>query len=487
MMGCSKRLQMLRRLKAKSLTGMQWGDEGKGRLVDLLAGEVDVIVRWHGGANAGHTIVVGDTKVVTHLVPSGVMQGKMGLVAQYCVVDPILAMKELDDFVDMGITPQVFFDNHTNMVMPWDFASDAAKEIRRGAKAIGTTGRGIGPCYGSRVDRSSRFVFSEMLNVDKFAEKFDEIRDMKIRELESIRRAMPKKYKSKITELINKMWAVQPDQYLDEVGPNIGDYLVNVVNVISDLTQQGKSIGFEGAHGMLLDVDYGTRPFVTSSNIIPLMIPAAIGRAISTYNVGVLKAYQTRVGEGPMPTELFDETGVYLQQKGGEVGATTGRNRRCGWLDMVLASYTASFGIHSLGITKVDVLSGLDEIKLCIGYRASDGAEWRLDENSGMSVRGWDKFDITKLEEYEPIYETHPGFEMDGKDYCCCRDLPENLRSYIHRVSDLLNLSVDTITFGPERSQYLDVQKCNVGRNPCSHDEKHQDSSGGCKDCGNCS
>jgi len=486
-MGCSKRLQMLRKLPIKSLTGMQWGDEGKGRLVDLLAAEADAVIRWHGGANAGHTLVVGDEKFVTHLVPSGVLQDKLGLVAQYCVVDPKLFMEEILDLEKKGKNPQVMIDYHASMVMPWHFALDKAKEIRRGANAIGTTARGIGPCYIDRANRSTRFRFSDLFDADKFVEKFYDTKKAKIRELEAIRRDTPKKFKSQITKLIGELETTEADSYIDEVAPFMSDIMGNVAYEISELRQQKKKLLFEGAHGMLLDVDFGTMPMVTSSNISPLRIPSAIGLAMPIYNIGVLKAYQTRVGGGLMPTELSDEVGEILQREGGEVGATTGRDRRCGWLDLALASYTATFGIHSLAITKVDVLSELDELKLCIGYHDSKfGSEWRLDENPGTSIRGWTDFDITELGRYEPIYETLPGFEMENKDYNCCCELPENLISYIHRVSDLLNLSVDTITFGPERSQYLDVQKCNVGRNPCSHDD-NQDSSSGCGDCGGCS
>ena len=417
------------------LVGAQWGDEGKGKVIDVLTSQADLIVRFQGGSNAGHTVIVEGKKYVLHLIPSGILHpGKLCIIGNGVVMDPLDLLKEIDMLREQGIDPdgRMFISDRTHMVMQWHRALDAADEaLRSDAKKIGTTGRGIGPAYGAKMSRRG-FRVGDMLspefldNVRTDTEDSNKILvSMGATELDVEK--MVKTYKS-AAELLKK-------------------YITDSVSFINNADRDGKSILLEGAQGTMLDIDFGTYPFVTSSN--PTAGGACTGSGLSPRKidrvVGVIKCYTTRVGAGPFPTELLDETGEQLRATGGEFGATTGRPRRCGWFDAVVGRYSQMVnGVDFWAMTKLDVLDEFSVIKICTAYERDDG-------------KLYDVFpaDLSVLSRCKPIYEEMPGWMSKTSDITRYEDLPLKARAYVERLVELIGGQIGILSVGPSRKTTL--------------------------------
>ena len=414
------------------LVGVQWGDEGKGKIIDVLTRDAEMVVRFQGGNNAGHTVEAEDRKLVLHLVPSGILrEGTACVIGNGVVVDPIGLMQEMKGLTDQGISvANVQLSDRCHLIMPWHKLLDAYNEGKAApGKKIGTTKRGIGPAYASKANRTGiRGV--EILNKSRFETLF-----------RAEAAEYNKLYPAHGSELldVDKAWE-EMSVAIDYLTPYVTDTTVS----INAAYKAGKSVLLEGAQGAFLDIDHGTYPFVTSSNTTSggACTGAALPpRAIS--NVwGVLKAYTTRVGEGPFPTEQNNEIGSFLQNKGGEFGATTGRPRRCGWLDIVGARYSCMVnGVDLLAVTKLDVLDELDDIKICTAYKING----EIRENFPA--------DTTLLDHVEVIYETLPGWKSDTTKAKCWEDLPEKAQKYLLRVAELLDAKIGIVSVGPDRDQ----------------------------------
>ena len=417
------------------VVGTQWGDEGKGKIVDLLAEFADVIIRFQGGNNAGHTLVVNGKEFISHLIPSGILQGKTCFIGNGLVVDPAVLIEEMDHLRSIGIKtgPDTLkISEIANLIMPYHKAIDLAREKMKGDKKIGTTGRGIGPCYEDKVARRGiRFV--ELLDQDVFREKVLNIMEEKNFYLENFLSSEPIDPNSIISTY---------DEYAERLAP----YITNVSEELHKSIKQGKHILFEGAQGTHLDIDHGTYPYVTSSNTVAGNASCGSGIGPNELHeiLGIVKAYTTRVGSGPFVTELFDETGDKIQKKGAEFGATTGRKRRCGWLDLVMLKNSARLnGLTGLVITKLDVLSGLELIKICTGYKYKDE-----DINAFPAS-------LKILSACKPVYETLPGWSEEIDSIRKLKDLPENARNYLKRIEELAEVPVKIISVGPDREQTI--------------------------------
>lgn len=417
------------------IVGTQWGDEGKGKLVDLLAEFADIVVRFQGGNNAGHTMVVNGEQFITHLVPSGVLQKKTCLIGNGMVVDPAVLVKELDNLGSRGIDvgPDILkISEKAHIIMPYHKQIDLAREKMKGDKKIGTTGRGIGPCYEDKATRRGiRFV--ELIDPDVFREKVNTILEEKNFYL--------KHYLS--VEILDPESII--DQY-EDYAKRLAPHVVNISIVMNQAINAGKQILFEGAQGTHLDIDHGTYPYVTSSNTVSgnACCGAGIGPKEITGVIGIVKAYTTRVGKGPFPAELFDEIGDALQKKGVEFGATTGRKRRCGWLDTVLIRNSSRLnGLTGLVITKLDVLGGLKSLKICTGYKYK--GETILDFPASIKI----------LEACNPVYETLPGWSEDISDIRKIEDLPRNAKNYLSRIEEITETPINIISVGPGRDETI--------------------------------
>jgi len=422
------------------IIGTQWGDEGKGKVVDLLAEHADVVIRFQGGNNAGHTMVVEGEQFISHLVPSGILQGKTCVIGNGLVVDPAVLIEELDYLAEKGIDvgpDKIKISEKAHVIMPYHQAVDHAREKMKGDKKIGTTGRGIGPCYEDKVTRRGiRFV--ELTDPELFLEKLTPILDEKNFYL--------KNYLSADT-LEQEPIVDAYTGYAKRLAPHV----TNVSVTVSDSAKAGRQLLFEGAQGTHLDIDHGTYPFVTSSSTVAgnACCGTGIGPTKISGVIGIVKAYTTRVGAGPFPSELFDAVGDRIQEIGAEFGATTGRRRRCGWLDTVIVQNSVRLnGLTGLAITKLDVLGGLDELKICTGYRVN--GDTLSDFPASLKVLG----------ACEPIYETLPGWSEDISAIRSFGELPENTRAYLNRVEELLETPIDIISVGPGRDQTI------VLRNP---------------------
>jgi len=416
--------------------GTQWGDEGKGKVVDLLTERAQYVVRYQGGHNAGHTLVINGEKTVLHLIPSGILRENVtSIIGNGVVLAPDALMKEMGELEARGspVRERLLLSEACPLILPYHVALDNAREKARGAKAIGTTGRGIGPAYEDKVARRGLRV-SDLFNKETFAVKLKEIVD----------------YHN--FQLVNyyKVEAVDYQATLDYV-LSIADILTAMVVDVSELLdgarKRGDLIMFEGAQGTLLDIDHGTYPYVTSSNTTAggVATGSGIGPRYVDYVLGIVKAYSTRVGAGPFPTELFDETGEYLCKQGNEFGATTGRRRRTGWLDAVAVRRAVQ--INSLSgfcLTKLDVLDGLKEVKICVGYRMPDGREMTT---TPLAAEGW--------EGIEPIYESMPGWSDTTFGVKEHSKLPQAALDYIKRIEELTGVPVDIISTGPDRSETM--------------------------------
>lgn len=417
------------------IVGTQWGDEGKGKVVDLLAEHADMVVRFQGGNNAGHTMVVEGEQFISHLVPSGILQGKTCFIGNGLVVDPAVLLEEIDYLSSKGvdISPdKLKISEKAHLIMPYHQAIDNARERMKGDKKIGTTGRGIGPCYEDKATRRGvRFV--ELLNQAVFREKVATILDEKNFYL--------KNYMDAETLALEPILA-EYSSYAERLAP----YVTNVSVVLSDGMKAGGQILFEGAQGTHLDIDHGTYPYVTSSSTVAgnACSGSGVGPGKITDIIGIVKAYTTRVGEGPFPSELFDDVGDAIQQKGVEFGATTGRKRRCGWLDTVILENAARLNsLSGLAITKLDVLGGLDKIKICTAY-----------DYEGQHLEHFPT-DLNVLATCKPVYETHPGWEEDISSIRNYADLPENARKYLERIQELVATPIQIVSVGPGRDETI--------------------------------
>ncbi len=413
------------------IVGTQWGDEGKGKIVDLLSEHADYVVRFQGGNNAGHTMVVNGKEIISHLIPSGIIQQKDCFIGNGVVVDPFVLLKEIDYLISRGIDAspnKLKISDRAHIIMPYHRVIDSAREAHKGDKKIGTTGRGIGPCYEDKATRRG-IRFCDLLDFEFFKEKVRSILEEKNFYLEHY----------------FKTSTIDPENIIEEF-QQIKDRLMPYISDVSVLLYEGiknnKTVLFEGAQGTHLDIEHGTYPFVTSSSVVSGN--AANGSGVGPKNlkeiIGIAKAYTTRVGAGPFPTELFDEIGDKIQKTGAEFGATTGRKRRCGWLDMVVLKNAARLNsLTGIAMTKLDVLDDLDEIKICIGYKAG-----------GKELSDFPA-DITVLESCEPVYESHPGWKENISGITDFNDLPENAKKYIARVEELCEVPIKIISVGPGR------------------------------------
>ncbi len=417
------------------IVGTQWGDEGKGKIVDLLAEQADVVVRFQGGNNAGHTMVVDGEKFISHLVPSGILQGRTCLIGNGMVVDPAVLVEEIDYLIGKGIRVDettLRISDRAQMIMPYHRSIDLGRERMKGDKKIGTTGRGIGPAYEDKATRRGvRFV--DLLDPAVFREKVETIMIEKNFYLEKFLQAEPLDAEAVISEY---------SRYAERLGPLV----TNVSVLIDERIRRGEQVLFEGAQGTHLDIDHGTYPYVTSSNTVSgnACCGSGVGPKAISDVYGIVKAYTTRVGEGPFPSELFDAVGDAIQQKGVEFGATTGRKRRCGWLDMVILRNAVRLnGLTGLVITKLDVLGGLDEIKICNAYRY--GAAAFAEFPTSLKV----------LAACEPVYEVLPGWREDISGVRRLEDLPENARAYLRRIEALAETPIKIVSVGPGRNETI--------------------------------
>lgn len=419
------------------IIGAQWGDEGKGKIVDILSGRSQVIVRFQGGANAGHTIKVGGENTILHLVPSGILHaGTLCLIGNGVVLDPDVFLKEVAELSAKGIdiSPhRLAISKKTHLILPYHKILDQARETSKADTKIGTTGRGIGPCYEDKVARVGLRA-SDLGNPDLVKSKIESALREKNILLCELYKTAPVDAEKTAADLL-------------ALAPRILPYVKDVDSIIHQAIGENKDILFEGAQGIHLDIDHGTYPFVTSSNTVSG--GATCGTGISPADIdevaGVAKAYTTRVGAGPFPTELENETGKWLQTKGHEFGATTGRPRRCGWLDCVILRESARLnGITKIALTKLDVLAGMPNLDICVAYEL-DGR--RLD---------YPPQEEGALDRVKPVYETLPGFDADISE---CREfaqLPENARKYIGRIEEILGTPVKFVSTGPGREQTIE-------------------------------
>jgi len=421
------------------VVGTQWGDEGKGKVVDLLTAKLDLVVRFQGGNNAGHTLVVDGKQFIFHIIPSGILyEDKKCLIGNGLVVDPEVLLEEIEGLKKNGIMinpERLSLSEKAHIIMPYHKAIDLAKEAAKGKAKLGTTGRGIGPCYEDKISRTG-------------------VRAVDLTEPEVLEEKVRENLKEK-NFLLEKFLGAEPlepqpilDSYL-AMGEKLAPFITDVSVELEQALKSQKSILFEGAQGTHLDIDHGTYPYVTSSN--PVAGTACSGAGIGPnqlhHVVGIVKAYTTRVGAGPFVTELEDETGDYIQEKGAEFGATTGRRRRCGWLDLVVVRDSARLnGLNSLAITKLDVLTGLESLKVCVGYEI-DGE--RVDQRPAS---------LKRMAACTPLYEEFPGWQDNISGAREVDQLPEEARAYIKAIEDISGVPASIISVGPGRDETIIVK-----------------------------
>ena len=418
------------------VVGVQWGDEGKGKFVDLLSQEIDYVVRFQGGNNAGHTVIVDGKKSALHLVPSGILhEGKICLIGNGVVLDPSVFIQELDTLIAQGVDvspSRLKVSAKTHLIMPYHKVLDQAREKRLADGKIGTTGRGIGPCYEDKVARVGVRA-SDLADPDLLRSKIE----VALREKNVLFSALYGLEPLTVDAVFNEVMAV---------ASRLVPYLTDVSSELEEAWAAGKSVLFEGAQGIHLDIDHGTYPYVTSSNTVSGNAAAGSGIGPNRLDriIGILKAYTTRVGEGPFPTELHDATGDLLRSNGGEFGVTTGRPRRCGWQDIVVLRESVRLnGLTDIALTKLDVLSGFEEIRLCVAYDYK-GRRIQYPPQEGGA-----------LEHVTPVYESMPGWK---EDLSACRTwdkLPAAARAYIERLEQLSGVPVSMVSVGPDRNQTI--------------------------------
>ena len=424
--------------KSVIIIGTQWGDEGKGKVVDMLTDRVDAVVRFQGGHNAGHTVVIDGEQTILHLIPSGILRADTAcFIGNGVVVSPEALIEELDMLEAKGVPARerLRISGACPLILPYHISLDLAREKARGAQAIGTTGRGIGPAYEDKVARRALRV-SDLLHRERFAAKLGEVLDYHNFVLVNY-------YKDKALDFQQIL-----DQQMGHV-ETLAPMVTDVAEAIHEYHERDANVLFEGAQGTLLDIDHGTYPYVTSSNTTAGFGATGTGagpRCID-YVLGITKAYTTRVGSGPFPTELFDEMGEHLATKGHEFGATTGRPRRCGWFDAVaLRRAKVINSLSGLCVTKLDVLDGLDEIRICVGYETADGT-------LSMAPPG-----AEALEQVTPIYETLPGWRESTVGVRDAKQLPENAQKYLARIAEVVATPIHMISTGPDRADTIVLQ-----------------------------
>lgn len=423
-------------MSASIVVGTQWGDEGKGKIIDIIASRADVVVRSQGGNNAGHTVVNNGETYKLHLIPSGILyKDTLCLIGAGVVLDPKDLLSEIDNLEPRGVSfANLKIDPRAHVVMPWHIALDGLSEKFRGNADIGTTHRGIGPTYMDKYERCGIRVY-DLVHPEVFAEKV---------------RATGKLKNKIITEVYGGE-AFDLDAVIKEYteyGKRLAKYVDDVSVLVYNANKAGKTIMFEGAQATLLDIDFGTYPYVTSSHPLSAGVCVGTGCGPMMINeiIGVAKAYTTRVGKGPFPTELNDETGETIRNKGGEFGTTTGRPRRTGWFDAVIVRHSVRVnGLSKLAINKLDTLGGIGTLKICVGYRKPDGTTTKdfpptLEELAGC----------------EPIYEEFPGFDEDISKCKSFDELPQVCKDYIARLEELCECKVAMVGIGPDRSQILE-------------------------------
>ncbi|MFQ1047077.1 adenylosuccinate synthase [Avibacterium paragallinarum] len=422
--------------KSVVILGAQWGDEGKGKIVDLLTDRVKYVVRYQGGHNAGHTLIINGEKTVLRLIPSGILRENVTcLIGNGVVLAPDALMQEMGELEARGINvrERLLISEASPLILPYHVAMDKAREAALGKKAIGTTGRGIGPAYEDKVARRGLRV-GDLFDLESFAEKLKAILDYYNFQLVHYYKVEPVDYQKTLDDVL-------------AVAPIITGMVADVTAILDVARKNGDNILFEGAQGTMLDIDQGTYPYVTSSNTTAggVSTGSGFGPRHIDYVLGIIKAYCTRVGGGPFATELFDEVGAEIARKGNEFGAVTGRPRRCGWFDAVAMRRAIQVNsISGFCMTKLDVLDGFDEIKICVGYKMPNG---EIAEFAPLAAKDW--------EGVEPIYETLPGWKESTFGVTDVNKLPENTRNYIKRIEEVTGVPVDILSTGPDRVETM--------------------------------
>ena len=415
--------------------GTQWGDEGKGKIVDLLTDRAHAVVRFQGGHNAGHTLVIDGKKTVLHLIPSGVLrEGVQCLIGNGVVLSPTALLQEIKmlEGMDVPVRARLKISEACPLILSYHVALDQARELARGKAAIGTTGRGIGPAYEDKIARRA-LRLGDLFHRERFASKLGEVLDYHNFVLQNYYKVVAVDFKQVLDEALSWQEVLQP-------------LIADVPELLHQYNKRGDGILFEGAQGALLDVDHGTYPYVTSSNTTAggAATGSGAGPRSFDYVMGITKAYTTRVGSGPFPTELFDELGAHLSSRGNEFGSTTGRARRCGWFDAVAMRRANMINsVSGLCITKLDVLDGLDSLKLCVGYRC--GGAVRLTPPVGAEA----------VADCEPMYDEMPGWKESTVGITDYNKLPANARAYLKRIEEISETPIDIISTGPDRAQTI--------------------------------
>tara|TARA_B100001248_G_scaffold19835_2_gene13222 strand:- start:112528 stop:113805 length:1278 start_codon:yes stop_codon:yes gene_type:complete len=415
------------------VVGAQWGDEGKGRIIDLLSKKFDIVSRFQGGSNAGHTIIIKNKKIILHHIPSGVLRnGKISVIGNGAVIDPDIIVDEIKALRKKGYKvtgKNLKISELAHLILPFHKLIDIGRETIKGKNAIGTTGRGIGPCYEDKISRQGiRFV------------------DLSNKKILKDKLKITLKEKNKILSLVFNQKKISINTLVDDLMKRykfLKEFIVNTEHFLNKSAVQGKSILFEGAQGVMLDIDFGTYPFVTSSSTISSNASSGTGVPFKKFgkSIGVSKAYATRVGYGPFPTEMIDDEGLALREFGDEYGATTGRPRRCGWLDLIALKHSVEIcGLDEIVLTKVDILSMFKTINVCIAYKYKSQKlnKFPMDNNI--------------IENVTPIYKTYKSWDIEDLKN---KKLPSSLQSFIKYIEQFLNVKISMISFGPEREQVI--------------------------------
>ena len=416
--------------------GAQWGDEGKGRIVDLISEKVDIIVRYQGGNNAGHTIVIGDEKVILHHLPSGILrQDKLSVIGNGVVVDPKVLLQEINELNSAGYSADeknLKISDRAHVIMPYHREIDLARESMNGKARIGTTGRGIGPVYEDKAARRG-IKFADLIDPDSLSARLKEVFEERNAYLTKVLGGNPLNFEEILEEYA-------------EYGRELKRFSCDVSTLLNESISKGQNILFEGAQGALLDIDFGTYPYVTSSSAGSggASTGSGVGPTKIDTVLGIAKAYTTRVGEGPFPTEISGELGEKLRQAGGEFGATTGRSRRCGWFDAFALKYAAQTnGISWLALTKLDVLSGFEKIHICVGYRYKGEQLSSFPSNNQV------------LKVIEPIYEEMDGWKEDISEAKDISEFPIQARKYLEKLEETTGVPIYTVSLGPSREKII--------------------------------
>jgi adenylosuccinate synthase len=417
------------------ILGSQWGDEGKGKVVDLLMEKASVVARFQGGHNAGHTLVINGEKTILRLIPSGILHSHVQcLIGNGVVLSPTALLQEMGELErrNIPVSERLRISEACTLLLPYHVAIDQAREKAKGAGKIGTTGRGIGPAYEDKIARRA-LRFGDLFDANRFAKKLEEVLDYHNFILQNYHQHEPIDYHQILESTLALVPQLQPMK-------------ADVSALLAEHREQGKHILFEGAQGTMLDIDHGTYPYVTSSNTVAggASVGSGFGPRYFDYVLGIMKAYTTRVGSGPFPTELLDEVGQGLAKRGNEFGSVTGRPRRCGWLDMIILRRSMQLNSFSgMCVTKLDVLDGMDTLKICTGYRFN-----------GKTISHM-PIDIENLGACEPIYEELPGWKETTFGVKSFDALPKNAQNYLKRVEELLGAPIHMISTGPDRTQTI--------------------------------